>query len=219
MIPDAARPLAVLPLCFAVALAGGVAGGVHGAALAAGQAAGVEGDVDRGPDGGLDGTGGSGPDEAATTLSRIGFVDIPYLIDRAPQTLEAERRLESEFRPRQGELESQRAELAQLAARLGDSGLSLDDMERARLDRETRGLERRIERDEQDFREELSIQKNTEFKTVRVLVLEAIARFGKRGDYDLIVSDGVLYANERIDVTERILESLSREHARLQSAN
>ncbi len=156
---------------------------------------------------------------AGVSTSRIGFVDIPYLIDRAPQALEAERRLEAEFRPRQAELERQRAELASLAAQLADSALGLDDLERSRLDREARGLERRVERDEQDFREELSIQKNNEFKTVRVLVLEAIARFGKRGGYDLIVSDGVLYADERIDVTERILESLSREHARLQSSN
>ena len=33
------------------------------------------------------------------SLARIGFVDIPYLIDRAPQALEAEQRLEAEFAP------------------------------------------------------------------------------------------------------------------------
>jgi len=54
---------------------------------------------------------------------------------------------------------------------------------------------------------------------VRIQVLEAIARFGKTHKYDLIVSDGVLFAAERIDVTERILESLVRENQRLQSAN
>jgi len=153
------------------------------------------------------------------SLARIGFVDIPYLIDRAPQALEAEQRLETEFGPRQAELERQRAELAVLAARLADSGISMDDVERVRLDRETRGLERRIQRDEQDFREELNIQKNNEFKKVRIQVLEAIARFGKQQAYDLIVSDGVLYADNNIDVTERILDALSSEHARLQSAN
>ena len=151
--------------------------------------------------------------------SRIGFVDIPYLIDRAPQALEAERRLEAEFAPRQTELELQRAELVELTARLSDPAGELSDAEREQLDREARGLERRIKRSEQDFREELNIQKNDEFKTVRVLVLEAIASFGKQHDYDLIVSDGVLFANERIDVTERILESLLREDARLRSAN
>ncbi len=156
-------------------------------------------------------------DEGQT--SRIGFVDIPYLIDRAPQALDAEQRLEAEFAPRQSELESQRAELAVLSARLSDASLDLVETEVAQLDREVRGLERRIKRSEQDFREELNIQKNNEFKKVRILVLEAIAQFGEQHDYDLIVSDGVLYANKRIDVTERILESLSKDYSRLQSAN
>ena len=166
-----------------------------------------------------DSTSSDDGDGRSAALSRIGFVDIPYLIDRAPQALEAEQRLETEFAPRQAELERQRAELAVMAVRLADSGVSMDDTERARLDIETRGLERRIKRNEQDFREELNIQKNNEFKNVRILVLEAIARFGKQEAYDLIVSDGVLYADNRIDVTERILDALSREHARLQSAN
>ena len=158
-------------------------------------------------------------DETATDTSRIGFVDIPYLIDRAPQALEAEQRLETEFAPRQKELEIQRAELAEVTATLADTTLELTEAEYAQLDRESRSLERRIKRSEQDFREELNIQKNNEFKNVRILVLEAIARFGEQHDYDLIVSDGVLYANKRIDVTERILGSLMREFARLQSSN
>ncbi len=152
-------------------------------------------------------------------MSRIGFVDIPYLIDRAPQALEAEQRLETEFAPRQADLEAQRAELEVLAGRLADVTLELSEAELAHLDRQTRGLERRIKRSEQDFREELNFQKNDEFKKVRILVLEAIAEFGRQQDYDLIISDGVLYANESIDVTERILDSLERENAKLQSAN
>jgi len=156
---------------------------------------------------------------ADESQSRIGFVDIPYLIDRAPQALEAELRLETEFAPRQAELKQQRASLAKLTAKLADTSLELPESELAQLDRESRGLERRIKRSEQDFREELNIQKNDEFKKVRILVLEAIGDFGREQDYDLIVSDGVLFANKRVDVTERILESLTRENARLQSAN
>lgn len=152
-------------------------------------------------------------------LSRIGFVDIPYLIDKAPQALEAEQRLETEFAPRQSELQEQRDQLRELTARLNDNSLELPEADQVRLDRETRGLERRIKRSEQDFREELNIQKNNEFKKVRILVLEAIARFGKTHEYDLIVSDGVLFAAKRIDVTERILESLVKENQRLQSSN
>jgi len=156
---------------------------------------------------------------AQEAASRIGFVDIPYLIDKAPQAVEAEQRLETEFAPRQLELQQQRDELASLTKKLNSSALELDEAERIRLDRESRTLERRIKRSEQDFREELNIQKNNEFKKVRILVLEAIAQFGKTHSYDLIVSDGVLFAAKRIDVTERILESLVQENLRLQSRN
>lgn len=150
---------------------------------------------------------------------RIAFVDIPYLIDKAPQALDAEQRLESEFGPRQLELQEQRAELAEIESRIETDGTSMSEDELGQLDRQARGLERRLKRDEQDFREELNIQKNNEFKKVRILVLEAIARFGESNNYDLIVSDGVLYANKSIDVTEKILTDLVKQSQALQSSN
>lgn len=149
---------------------------------------------------------------------RIGFVDIPYLIDKAPQALEAESRLEMEFAPRQAELKAQRKEFVALTDRL-DSDLELSENERGQLDRQARALERRLKRDERDFREELSIQKNNEFKQVRIIVLEAIGKFGRANDYDLIVSDGVLYANKSIDVTEKILDYLIKSSQAIQSSN
>ena len=151
--------------------------------------------------------------------NRIGFVDIPYLIDKAPQALEAEQRLQTEFSPRQLELEQQREELSEIENRLSADSLSMSEDERGQLDRQARGLERRLKRDEQDFREELNIQKNNEFKKVRILVLEAIARFGKSNSYDLIVSDGVLYANKSIDVTEKILADLVESSKSVHSSN
>jgi len=110
-------------------------------------------------------------DDAA--LSRIGFVDIPYLIDKAPQAVEAEQRLETEFAPRQAALKEQRDQLAELTAQLNDNTLELPEADQIRLDRESRSLERRIKRSEQDFREELNIEKNNEFKKVRIQVLES----------------------------------------------
>ncbi len=149
----------------------------------------------------------------------IGFVDIPFIINNAPQALDAELRLEQEFIPREEELKRQRTRLAELDDQLKREANELSETQLAQLDREIRSLERRIKRDEQDFREELNIQKNNEFKKVRILVLEAIAKFGKANEYDLIVSDGVLYANKQIDVTEQVLESLRQINSQLQSSN
>lgn len=139
---------------------------------------------------------------------KIGFVDIPYLIDEAPQAQAASIRLEKEFAPRQSAIKSRKSDLNTLRAKLEDE--DLDQSERATIEREFNKTERRVKRDELEFREELNIQKNQEFKQVRVYVLDAIAAFAKLNQYDLIISDGVLFANKKIDVTDQVLQQLQR---------
>ena len=139
---------------------------------------------------------------------KIGFVDIPYLIDEAPQAQAASIRLEREFAPRQERIKEQKDELEQL--RLEHDDQTLNAAERAVVEREHRKTERRMKRDEQEFREELNIQKNQEFKQVRVYVLDAIATFAKKYNYDMIISDGVLFANKTVDVTDAVLLELQQ---------
>ncbi len=144
----------------------------------------------------------------AAAQIKIGFVDIPFLIDEAPQAQAASNRLESEFAPRQDLIKEQKAELEILRNELEDDALGTT--QRASKEREYRKIERRMKRDEQEFREELNIQKNQEFKKVRVYVLDAIATFAKRHNYDMIISDGVLFANKTVDVTDKVLFELQQ---------
>lgn len=139
---------------------------------------------------------------------KIGFVDIPYLIDEAPQARAASIRLEQEFAPRQALIKARKSDLNTLRSKLEDEDLG--QTERASIEREFNKTERRVKRDEQEFREELNIQKNQEFKQVRVFVLDAIAAFAKLNQYDLIISDGVLFANKKIDVTDQVLLQLQQ---------
>ena len=81
----------------------------------------------------------------------------------------------------------------------------MSDNDRAELELSIRQLERQLKREEQDFREELNIKKNNEFKKVRQLVLQAILQFSKSGEYDLILSEGVVFAHKRIDITQEII--------------
>ncbi len=140
----------------------------------------------------------------------IGFVDIPYLIDKAPQAIDAAKRLESEFAPREEKIKQLKQDLKQVQSLIRDQEES-DDEERIKsLKLEAHKKERRLKLEEQEFREQLNIRKNSEFKKIRVIVLEAIAAFGKSKGYDLIVSDGVLYAKDSVDVTKKILQNLQR---------
>ena len=136
----------------------------------------------------------------------VGFVDVPFLIDKSPQSLEAGKRLEEEFAPRQKRLKDESALLAEKRSKLAKESLVLGETERSELELSIRKLERRLKRQEQDFREELNLKKNNEFRKVRLLVSKAILEFANSGEYDLILSEGVWFAHNRINITEQIVK-------------
>ena len=139
----------------------------------------------------------------------IGFVDVPRLIDKSPQSLAAGTRLEKEFAPRQNRLKAERSKLKKMSDKLEKEALVMTNTQRSQLELDIRKLERSLKRDEQDFREELNIKKNNEFKKVRQLVLKSILQFAKRDEYDLILSEGVVFAHKRIDITEQIIKIMT----------
>ncbi len=141
---------------------------------------------------------------------KIGFVDIPFIIDRAPLAKAASARLEKEFAPKQKAIREKRALLKSKREQLEKDGLIMTAEQRIELERDIRTLERKLRGEEQDFREELNIQKNNEFKKVRLSVMEAINKLAKEEGFDLILSDGVLFSSKRFDLTENILEHMQR---------
>jgi len=117
-------------------------------------------------------------------------------------------RLEKEFAPRQLMLQKQQKSLDEKRYLLEKEGLVMSIPKRRLLEKEIRRLKRKKDRNEQDFREDLNIQKNNEFKKVRRSVMEAIAQLAKDDQYDLILSDGVLFASKRTDLTQKLLNLL-----------
>ncbi len=142
--------------------------------------------------------------------TKVGFADIPFVLDNAPQAKSASQRLEKKFGQRQSALKNKLEKLQSLRTNLEKESLVMSEKERGKAEEKIRGLEREYRREEREFREDLSVQKNNEFKKVREIVVKAINKFAKKQKYDLILSDGVLYAAESIDVTKQILKELEK---------
>ena len=67
---------------------------------------------------------------------------------------------------------------------------------------------REFKRIQEDSQELLTIRRNEELKKLQVVINEAITKVGKRDKYDLILYDGIAYADPRVDITEKVLEVL-----------
>jgi len=142
---------------------------------------------------------------------KVGFVNSAKVIEQAPQAEAARKLLEKEFSARDRELVTAQKELQKLEERLNNDGTTLSDAERRDLERDIRAQQRDLNRLQREFREDFNIRRNEELRTLQRQAFEAILTLAKEQGYDLVLSDGVVYASDKVDLTEAVIERLKGE--------
>ncbi len=144
---------------------------------------------------------------------KIGFVNAARVLEEAPQADAARTRLEKEFSPRDKKLVDTQKKVRKLEEKLTRDGAIMSETERRKLERDILSQQRELKRSQEEFREDLNIRRNEAFDTLRRRVFEVINDIAKAEKYDLVISDGVVYANERTDITGKVVEQLKKEFA------
>lgn len=138
----------------------------------------------------------------------IGVVNIPKLLEQSPQKAAADRILEERFGPRAGELKAEGEALKRLEERLETDGPTMSAAQKAELERELRDRSREFKRAQDNFREDLNFARNEEYGKVQRAVLQAIVQISEESNYDLVLTENVIYASERVDITDQVLQRL-----------
>lgn len=141
---------------------------------------------------------------------RIGFVNTQMLLKQAPQATSATARLQEEFAPRERDLVDMQKQLRALEERLARDAAVMADAERQTLEREVLTIKRDLKRNQDMFREDASLRRNEELAKLQRLIVETIRALAVEQGFDLIVTDGVLFASENVDATALVLDRLTR---------
>jgi outer membrane protein len=146
--------------------------------------------------------------QAASAEVKVGFVNVAKVLELAPQAEAARNRIEKEFAPKDRELLQQQKDVRNLEDRLVKNAAVLSEAERQRNETEIRATKRELRRAQDEFREDLNLRRSQELSKLQEKVTEVIQVLAKAENYDLIVSDGVIFAGKRVDITDKILERL-----------
>ncbi len=139
---------------------------------------------------------------------KIGFVNIPAVLEKAPQAEKAKKRLEIEFSPRDRQLVAQQKDIQSKEERLArDSGV-MSDSERSRMEKDLLNEKRDAKRKQQEFSEDFNARRNEELGKLQRRIVEAIRSIAKDQNFDLLLTDGVIYASDKIDVTAQVQSKL-----------
>lgn len=139
---------------------------------------------------------------------KLGFVNAAKILEEAPQAEAARNKLEKEFAPRDKNLAASQKQLKSLEDKLTKDDSAVSDAERRKAERDIISQKRDFKRAQDEFREDFNIRRNEEFGKLQKLVYDTIVALAKQDSYDLIVSDGAIFASDRVDITNQVLQRL-----------
>ncbi|MFA6163326.1 MAG: OmpH family outer membrane protein [Methylobacter sp.] len=140
---------------------------------------------------------------------KIGFVNIPAVLEKAPQAEKAKKRLEQEFSPRDKQLVAQQKEIQSIEEKMTRDASVMSEKERNNLEKDVLNKKRDAKRAQQEFSEDFNVRRNEELGKLQRRIVEAIRAIAKDQNYDLLLTDGVIYSNEQIDITNQVQQKLS----------
>lgn len=139
---------------------------------------------------------------------KIGTVNVPKVMEVAPQAEEARQRLKREFEPKEQQLLRQENDIVALEERLAKDRAIMTESKILDMQRDINGKKRDYRRDRDEFREDRNIRYNEELSKLQEEVLSVIQKIAKDDNFDLILTDGFVWASENIDITDKVLKEL-----------
>jgi len=140
---------------------------------------------------------------------KIGFVNTARVLKEAPQAREVEERLKAIFEPREAQLKEERQEILALEEQL-KTDAELSSNARRKLEREIRLKVSQLKFLEQEFREDQNLRRNEEIRNLQKVISNVLKKQGDNGEFDLILTEGVSYVSEQIDITAETIEMLKQ---------
>ena len=147
--------------------------------------------------------------QAVTTTIKIGFVNTERLFREAAPAKRAQAKLEKEFATRDAEVQKLTKQVRDLQANLDKDGATMAETVRRNKERDLANLSRDLQRAQREFREDLNLRRNEELAQLQERANKVIQQIAEGEKFDLILQDPVVYASQRIDITDKVIKALA----------
>ena len=139
---------------------------------------------------------------------KMGFVNVPRVMEAAPQAIAARARIDDEFGARDRALVLIQRELNEQEDHLVKNSAIMSTSERTQREEDVRRLRRELRRSQEEFREDLNLRRSQELSKLQRNITEVIQALARVERYDIILTEGVVFAGERVDITEKVIDRL-----------
>jgi outer membrane protein len=146
----------------------------------------------------------------AAAPGKVGVINIRSAIVATAEGKQASAELQSQFAPRQTELENLNKQINDLRQRLSSSTGKLSADEEARLTKEGQRLAAQLERKNNEYQEDVNAAQGDVIDRIGRKMVDVLDRYARENGYDLVLDTSaqntpILYASNKNDVTQDII--------------
>jgi len=150
------------------------------------------------------------PAAGSSASGKVGVIGIRQAIVATAEGKQAQAELQSQFAPRQNELENLTKQINDLQQRLTSSAGKLNQEEEARLTAQGQKLTQQLDRKRNEFQEDLNAAQGEVFDRIGRKMVDVLDRYSRENGYSLVLDSSaqnsvILYASNQVDVTQDIV--------------
>ena len=139
---------------------------------------------------------------------KVGVVSVERILTEAPQVDAVNTSMLERFGPQRDELQKGEQEITKLQENYKRNELVLTEDKLNELKKEIITKIQALKQKEAVLTQEVGTVRNQELAVLQQQVRGIIDDIAKKGKYDLILSEGVAYSSEKLDITDKVLDMM-----------
>ena len=147
---------------------------------------------------------------AASDL-KIGFVSVEKLLTQAPQVEAVNAAMIERFGGKKQELQDLEKEIKTMDENYKRNELVMTEDKLNELKTKLIGKVQMFKQMEATLAQEVKVMRSQELAVLQKSVRDIIDEIAKKDNYDLVLSDGVLFASDKLDITNVVLERMKKD--------
>jgi outer membrane protein len=147
---------------------------------------------------------------ATSAPSKIAVLNVRNAIVATAEGKQAQAQLQSQFAPKQNELQSTQKQVEDIQRRLSEGARTLSDEEKGKLQRQGELLTRRLQRDNDGLTEELNAAQGEIIDGIGRKMLDVLDRYARENGYVAVLDTSaqgspVIYGSSQADITQDVV--------------
>jgi outer membrane protein len=141
---------------------------------------------------------------------KAAFINSAIILQEAPQAKQSIEAMKKEFKGREDAIRGLAEEIQKEEKDLQKDAAIMSPDQKGKMEAAIQEKKRKLRFDAQSLKEDVDLRRKQEIDKIRKTISAVINEYSKQHGYDLVFTQGVAFAAEKVDITQDILNELKK---------